>query len=192
MNKCGQVDCNCNAWFTFSLRTLFETFEELWTRRGTHECRHSHFCARTTRQVQLSKVTRQARVKKKIPVIKIAVKGSRTEQECNHSTFDSEARHSQFFRLGTDLPTHFYELWDETRTGRECDRQDECTLHTLVLVSCCLDENVNQAWKSNIIVLHRNISLFRPMQCQYFVVALKEYYALRLRTMVTCVKVRGK
>ncbi len=34
---------------------------------GTHECRHSHSCARTTRQVQLSKVMRQSRAKKKFP-----------------------------------------------------------------------------------------------------------------------------
>ncbi len=47
--------------------------------------------------------------------------------------------------LGYDLPTCFRELRDKTRTGRECDRQDEGTLYTFVLVLCCLDENVNQA-----------------------------------------------
>ncbi len=72
------------------------------------------------------------------------VKCLRTEWECNHSTFKNEARHSHFFWLNTYLPTCFQELWDETRTGRECDRQDECTLHSLV-ISCCLGENVNQA-----------------------------------------------
>ncbi len=41
---------------------LVDTFEKLWTRQGTHECRHSHCCARTMRQVQLSKVMRQLRV----------------------------------------------------------------------------------------------------------------------------------
>ncbi len=38
---------------------------DIHTRHGTHECRHSHSRARTTRQVQLSKVTRQLRAKKK-------------------------------------------------------------------------------------------------------------------------------
>ncbi len=38
---------------------------------------------------------------------------------------DKEARHSRLSRflwLGTDLPTCFQELWDETRTSRECGR----------------------------------------------------------------------
>ncbi len=49
------------AWFTFFLKVLVETFEELWMRRGMHECRHSHSWERTMRQVQLSKVMRQSR-----------------------------------------------------------------------------------------------------------------------------------
>ncbi len=69
---------------------------------------------------------------------------SRTEWECNHSTLDNEAS-SRFLWLGTDLPICSWELLNETRTGRECDRQDDCTLHTLILVLYCLDENVNQA-----------------------------------------------
>ncbi len=123
-NKLGLIKQNwwqnCNAWFTFSLRVLVKTFKELWTRWDTHECRHSHSCARTTRQVQLSKVTRQWRNKKKFSHPKV-VKGSRTEWECNHSTFDNEARHSYFLWLGTDLLTCFRELRDETKTCEECE-----------------------------------------------------------------------
>ncbi len=38
------------AWFTLSSKALIETFGEMWMRRGTHECRHSHSWARATRQ----------------------------------------------------------------------------------------------------------------------------------------------
>ncbi len=38
--------------------------------------------------------------------------------------------------LGTDLLSCFQELRDETRTGRECRRRDDCTLHTLSFSSC--------------------------------------------------------
>ncbi len=86
---------SCNAWFTFSSRVLVETFGEMWTRRSTHECRHSYFHAKIV---------------------------------------NNEVRHSRFLWLRTDLPTCLWKLWDETRTGRECGRRDECTLHTLVLV----------------------------------------------------------
>ncbi len=55
------------------------------------------------------------------------------------------SRHSRFLWLGTNLPTCFWELRDETRTGQECGRQDTCTLHTLILISCCLNDNTNQA-----------------------------------------------
>ncbi len=41
---------NCSAWFTFSSQVLVKTFGEMWMRQGTHECRHSHSCAKTTRQ----------------------------------------------------------------------------------------------------------------------------------------------
>ncbi len=34
------------AWFTFSSQVLVETFGEMWMRQSTHECRHSHSCAR--------------------------------------------------------------------------------------------------------------------------------------------------
>ncbi len=58
--------CTSNVWFTSSSRVFVETFEKLWMRRGMHECRHSHSCARIMRQVQLSKVMRQSRANKKI------------------------------------------------------------------------------------------------------------------------------
>ncbi len=32
------------AWSTFSSRVLVETFGKMWTRRNTHECKHSHSC----------------------------------------------------------------------------------------------------------------------------------------------------
>ncbi len=44
------------------------------------------------------------------------------------------------FDSGTDLPTCFRELRDGTRTVRECDRQDECTLYTLILISLSRQE----------------------------------------------------
>ncbi len=50
---------------------------------------------------------------------------------------DNEAKHSRhscFLWLGTDLLTCLRELRDETRTGRECGKRDECTLHTYILV----------------------------------------------------------
>ncbi len=72
-----------------------QDFGKMWTRRSTHECRHSHSRVRI---------------------------------------IDNEARHSCFPWLGTDLPTCLRELRDEMRTGRECEKQDKCTLHTLVLV----------------------------------------------------------
>ncbi len=68
------------AWFIFSSRVLVETFEELWRRWGTHECRHSHSCVRTTRQVQLLQVTRRSKAKKKIPTIKIVGKRHKNSQ----------------------------------------------------------------------------------------------------------------
>ncbi len=38
------LDClvTCDAWFTFSSWVLVETFGEIWMRRSTHECGHSH------------------------------------------------------------------------------------------------------------------------------------------------------
>ncbi len=62
------------------------------------------------------------------------------DNEAGHS------RHSRFLWLRTDLSTCFLGLQDETRTGWECGRQDECTLHTLVLIlSRAVSTNVNQA-----------------------------------------------
>ncbi len=45
------------------------------------------------------------------------------------------SRHYHFRWFRADLLTRFRELWDKTGTGWECDRQDECILHTLLLVS---------------------------------------------------------
>ncbi len=96
------------AWFTFSSRLLVETFGKMWTRQSTHECRHSHFHARTV---------------------------------------DNKTRHSYFHRLGTDLSTCFWELWDEMRTGREYGRRDECTLRNLVLIlSLVLVDTFGDMW----------------------------------------------
>ncbi len=66
----------------------------------------------------------------------------RSMHKCRHRhsrarIIDNEARHSRhsrFLWLGTDLPICLRELRDEARTGRQCGRRDECTLHTLGLV----------------------------------------------------------
>ncbi len=89
----------CYAWSAFLSRVLVGTFGEMWTRRSTHECKHSH---------------------KSVRIV---------DNEARHS------RHSCFLWLGTDLPTCLQELRDETRTGRKFGRQDECTIHIIVLVS---------------------------------------------------------
>ncbi len=44
--KLQEKSCASNkifyAWFTFSSQVLVETFDEMWTRWNTQECRHSH------------------------------------------------------------------------------------------------------------------------------------------------------
>ncbi len=67
---------------------------------------------------------------------------TRRKHECKHShsrasIINNEvrhSRHSRFLWLGTDLPTCLWKFQDETRTGQECRRQDECALHTLIFI----------------------------------------------------------
>ncbi len=93
----GNTGTSCTYFSKWLVYVLVETFGEMWIRRSTHECRHSHYNVRID---------------------------------------DNEARHSKhsFLWLGTNLPTYLWELRDKRRTGWEYGRQDECTLHTLVLV----------------------------------------------------------
>ncbi len=49
--------CYSNTSFTFLSRILVKTFEELWMRLSTYECRHSHSCAKTTRQWRASSIS---------------------------------------------------------------------------------------------------------------------------------------
>ncbi len=93
------------AWFTFSSQVLVETFSEMWTRQSTHECRHFHSCAKTTRQSWNILIS-----------------------------FDSGLIYRHVTRASR-RDENTLRVWKMRRMDPS---------HSHSLVSCCLNENVNQ------------------------------------------------
>ncbi len=146
---------DCYAWFTFSLRlsrncewdevlTNVDIYTLVWELRDRYNSRKS----RDTRELaQFHSSTFFTTLQTTIYIQELNENVITVPLITRRDIWDILVS----FDSGTDLLTCFQELQDKTRTGWECDRPDECTLHTLVLISCCLGENVyNKTEQSNI------------------------------------------